>query len=290
VALTPSGERGPRTGGRGMAEPVPHVRANGVRFFVQHLGGGETTAVFVHGLVMDNLSSWWYTVATAAARRAEVVCYDLRGHGLSERPVSGYAVADSVADLLGVLDALGVTRPVHLVGNSYGGVVALAAAVTHPKRVASLVLVEAHAAVAGRVQPEPAKLAEGLDLAGALLDDADVRRWVDTVAGRKLTRMAATARELLFGCTLVDDLRHSPPFTEQQLAGIRQPTLLVYGERSDIFDRAELLAHLLPAARLEVVPGCDHTVLMSGRAAVRRLVLDWLAERGDEPGDEPGVA
>src|SRR2546429_3679484 len=107
------------------------VLANGVRHHVQRLGRGERTVVFVHGLVMDNLSSFYFTLANPIAEFAEVILYDLRGHGMSERPASGYTVASLVADLAALLDQLD-RRPVTLIGNSFGGLVALAFAAAHP--------------------------------------------------------------------------------------------------------------------------------------------------------------
>jgi pimeloyl-ACP methyl ester carboxylesterase len=92
--------------------------------------------VFVHGLVMDNLSSWYFTVAGAAAARADVVLYDLRGHGRSERPSSGYGLADMVLDLDALLDALAIPGPVVLVGNSFGGLLALVFAIARTDRTA----------------------------------------------------------------------------------------------------------------------------------------------------------
>src|SRR5512134_897411 len=112
------------------------VVANGVRLHVQRLGGGPRTVVFVHGLVMDNLSSFYFTLANPAAESAAVVLYDQRGHGLSERPPAGYTVASLVDDLAALLAALAITGPVQLVGNSFGGTLALAFAAAHPERVA----------------------------------------------------------------------------------------------------------------------------------------------------------
>jgi pimeloyl-ACP methyl ester carboxylesterase len=255
---------------------MPELIANGRRFFVLRLGAGEPTAVFVHGLVMDNLSSWWFTVANAAAREADVVCYDLRGHGRSERSTSGYSVTDSVDDLAAVLDALGISHPVHIVGNSYGGVVGLAFARAHPERTAGLVLVEAHAAIEGQEERDKDKLAHGLDLAGAVLDMDAVNSWLDQVGGRKLNRMAARAKELIYESTLVRDLRTSPPFTPAELAAIDCPVLILYGEHSDIVSRAVLLEQLLPHAELHLLKGIDHTALMSATAEVRRGIVDWL--------------
>src|SRR5262245_40771562 len=128
------------------------VQANGLRFNVVRLepeqaDDANPTVVFLHGLIMDNLSSFYYTLAPGIASMARVVLYDLRGHGRSERPVSGYGVGDAVDDLGAVLDALGLHEPVHLVGNSFGGTIALAAAMCRPERVAGMALIEAHPVV-----------------------------------------------------------------------------------------------------------------------------------------------
>src|SRR5690606_36322148 len=119
--------------------PVPEVEANGQRFHVQHLTGGADAGprpqvVMLHGLVIDNLSSWYYTLANPVALQADVHLYDLRGHGRSSMPTSGYTVADNVDDLEALLDLWGIDGPVHLFGNSFGGVVALAFALRHPER------------------------------------------------------------------------------------------------------------------------------------------------------------
>src|SRR5690606_30281074 len=122
------------------------VPANGLSFHVQVLRGddgggapavGRPQVVMLHGLVIDNLSSWYYTIAHPVALAADVHLYDLRGHGRTDMPADGYTVADNVDDLVALLDHWGIDEPVHLFGNSFGGVVALALAHRHPERVAS---------------------------------------------------------------------------------------------------------------------------------------------------------
>ncbi len=257
------------------------VVANGARFNVHHLSDGDPTVVFLHGLVVDNSSSWYYTVANPVAQRSEVVIYDLRGHGLSEKPATGYTVEEQVDDLFAILDELGIDRPVHLVGNSFGGVLAVAAAVHRPERVAGLVLVEAHVAVDGWRQ----QMVGTLEFAGLFLDHDDVHNWLDAVGGRKGKRLARNSDTLLHKTSLVDDLAASPAFTQAELAGINCPVLIVCGEHSDVRDWAERLVYVLPRCELHLYEGCSHLVVLEAPADLRTLLLRWFdrMRAGDLP-------
>jgi pimeloyl-ACP methyl ester carboxylesterase len=257
------------------------VVANGARFNVHHLSDGDPTVVFLHGLVVDNSSSWYYTVANPVAQRSEVVIYDLRGHGLSEKPVTGYTVEEQVDDLFAILDELGIDRPVHLVGNSFGGVLAVAAAVHRPERVAGLVLVEAHVAVDGWRQ----QMVGTLEFAGLFLDHDDVHNWLDAVGGRKGKRLARNSDTLLHKTSLVEDLAASPAFTQAELAAIDCPVLIVCGEHSDVRDWAERLVYVLPRCELHLYEGCSHLVVLEAPADLRGLLLRWFDRMrvGDVP-------
>ncbi len=251
---------------------MSEVTANGVRIHVQHLSTGSPTVVFIHGLMMDNLSSWYYTMAPAMAQRAGVCLYDLRGHGLSECPPTGYSVENQAKDLIGVLDALGLTEPAYLIGNSFGGIVALECALAHPDRVAGLILVEAHIAVAGWRD----KMAGGLELAGMVLENDEAQVWLDRVGGRKLKRMARRSEVLLDRTTMVDELLGSPSLTDEQLASITCPVLAIYGDRSDVIGWARDLAKALPTCELHVLPNQSHSVMMDSPAQLRDIVFTWL--------------
>lgn len=95
--------------------------------------------VLAHGLASN--SRIWDDVAQILAQRYRVVALDQRGHGLSDRPTDGYTFDRVVGDLLGLLDALSLDRPV-LVGHSWGGNVVLAFGAAHPDRLRGLVLVD----------------------------------------------------------------------------------------------------------------------------------------------------
>jgi pimeloyl-ACP methyl ester carboxylesterase len=251
------------------------VVANGVRHHVQRLGRGERTVVFVHGLVMDNLSSFYFTLANPVAEHAQVVLYDLRGHGMSERPSEHYAVDDLVADLAALLDALAIDHPVALVGNSFGGLVALAFAAAYPDRVSRLALIDAHDGTDGWAAQMSSTLALRGDARDAKIADS-FKAWLGRHSERKRNRLARNAEALVDGTSLIADLRASPAMTSDALARITCPTLALYGERSDVRARGEELARTLPACELHLQPGCTHSVLWEATADVRRRVVEFL--------------
>lgn len=264
-----------------MAELV----ARGVRFHVQRLAGTgpapRPRVVFLHGLVMDNLSSWYFSVAPALVRVADVLLYDLRGHGRSAQPPTGYALADMVADLAALLDADGDPRPVVLVGNSFGGLLALAFASAHPRRVAGLALVDGHVGDDGFA----ARMASTLRLTGEARDQriaASFQAWLGRHSERKRNKLAEAAEALVTRTSLVDDLAGTPPLSVEVLAGIAAPVVGVYGERSDLLAEARAVLGAIPSARLVVVPGASHSVLWEATDLVRAELLALVGALADE--------
>ncbi len=263
---------------------MAEIIANGIRFHVQRLGAATLpadapTVVFLHGLVMDNLSSWFFTVANAAAQRAHVLLYDLRGHGKTDRPKRGYALDDMIADLASLLDAAKIDRPVVLVGNSFGGLLALELARRLPARVAGIVLVDGH--LGDDTFGE--EMAATLRLQGQARDAriaADFSRWLGRHSERKRTRLAETAEALVYGTSLVDDMRRTPALGATELSTIRARVLAIYGEQSDLRARGEAAIRAIPGARIEILAGCSHSVLWEATDVVRERILGFVAESG----------
>jgi pimeloyl-ACP methyl ester carboxylesterase len=265
------------------------VKANGLRFNVVRLDPEETvddapTVVLIHGLIMDNLSSYFYTLAPGLAAFAHVVMYDLRGHGLSERPAFGYSVRDAVDDLMGLLDSLDVTESAYLVGNSFGGTIALQAAMEHPDRVAGIALIEAHPVIDGWGDEMVSQLE---DIVSGF-DDPGVREWITIEGGRKLRRMSETCEELINSSSMPDDLRAAPPTTAAELGAISCPTLCLYGQFSDILDRAQLIVDAVPGAQLRVLEGCSHSILMEAPDELEEHIVEWIGERQPVGGNHGG--
>jgi len=257
---------------------MAEILANGLRTHVQRLGEGSPTVVFVHGIVVDNLSSLYFTLAPLVSQRTRAVLYDLRGHGKTERPSRGYTLDDLHEDLSAVLDAECPDAPALLVGHSYGGLVALSFALRWPQRVAGLALID---------PPLPlpnwgTEIAAIFGLTGEARDKR-VREAYDTMHGtgqtRKRRRLQVNAEQLVEQTTLLDDMRASREFSEADIGALGCPTLAIYGDASEIIKSARQLERLVAHAEVEILPGCTHLVLFEATDKVRELVLGWLERR-----------
>ena len=98
-------------------------------------GNGKGRVVLIHSLAMD--ASFWERVAPLLKENADVLVYDCRGHGRSDRPDGPYTVELFAEDLADLLDHVG-WRSATVCGASMGGTVAIAFAAAYPDRVQGL--------------------------------------------------------------------------------------------------------------------------------------------------------
>jgi pimeloyl-ACP methyl ester carboxylesterase len=115
------------------------IDANGVSFHLRVWSDDGSAVLLLHGLASS--AQTWNLVAPLLARSFRVIAVDERGHGGSDKPDAGYDLPTFVADVHAIVQALGITQ-VALVGQSWGGHVALQYAVDHPDMVTQVVLVD----------------------------------------------------------------------------------------------------------------------------------------------------
>jgi N-formylmaleamate deformylase len=113
------------------------VVANGVRLHYYRTGGAKPAVVLSHGYTDSGLC--WSPLARDLAADYDVLMYDLRAHGRSEVPESGYSADDRAADLIGLVSALGLERPA-LIGHSMGAETTAYAAAAAPDLPSCVVL------------------------------------------------------------------------------------------------------------------------------------------------------
>ena len=194
--------------------------------------------------------------------RYHVYALDLRGHGDSDRPASGYTMRDLAADVIAFMDAKRVRRAT-VVGHSMGSFVAQQVTLAAPDRVARLDLIgsgrsihrfpgiaELEAAVDSLPDPVP------LDFVSAFQTSTVHRplpaEFMEQVNRESLKLPARVWRGLMKGMLATQPAN--------KLAGLRIPTLMLWGDRDAMFSRAEqdALLGMLPHAMLKVFPETGH--------------------------------
>jgi pimeloyl-ACP methyl ester carboxylesterase len=188
---------------------------------------------------------------------------DLRGQGEADKPDGGYSLVEQTEDAAAILDALHVPSAA-VVGSSSGGYVAQQLAVSHPERVAALVLVGSPLSLHGR-----APFADEVDALADPIDEGWVRdslswfplkhpvpHWFIEDRVKDGLRMPAHAWK-----GILNGLATATPPTE---AGkIQAPTLILWGAEDTLLPRGdqETLAARIPGCSLKVYPDVAHMVL-----------------------------
>jgi pimeloyl-ACP methyl ester carboxylesterase len=125
-----------------MVEPTTQflTLTTGLRLHLRHWRGTKTPFVLLHGLA-SNSRLWEKVGGQLAAAGHQVVAVDQRGHGLSDKPITGYDFATVTADLAALLEQLALVQPV-IVGQSWGGNVVLEFGARYPGRARGLAFVD----------------------------------------------------------------------------------------------------------------------------------------------------
>ncbi|WP_163511487.1 alpha/beta fold hydrolase [Fodinicola acaciae] len=261
---------------------MPKVIANGLETNFQAIPGepGGELVVFLHGLGTDSLASFHLTLASpVSAAGIGVLSYDLRGHGRTTRPPTGYRLSDFVADLDELLDQLRIEQPVHLVGNSFGGTLAYSYAHTHPERVRSIVSIESEPPTrmwAGRMR-------EVLTNTAGFLALEDSYEWLEATFGAHHRRLARMAAERIGSTSMVTEIPTGPLMTVEQVRSIGCPVLSILGHDGYQAEDLQAVTSMLPRGELVVIPDQGHSVLVERHRMVRDLLVGWVrkcARRG----------
>ena len=234
--------------------------ANGLRLRYVELGTGAETLLLLHGFTSS--SRTWSLVAPLLAKRYRLLLPDMRGHGDSERPLTGYDIPQLAHDAVAFLDAVGVAQA-HLIGVSLGSFVAQQAAVGYPERFPTLVLVAsgtAQSPSAGRewLQQQIAQLTDPID-PQFLAEWMDNPNSVDQVLHEKVGAEVAAIPKHVWQGVGNTILTHDPrPF----LSTLTMPTSIIWGTLDPFFslEEQEALQALIPNNVFKAYPGIGHNL------------------------------
>ncbi|MFH1417784.1 MAG: alpha/beta hydrolase [Planctomycetota bacterium] len=284
---------------------MPTAQVNGHKVNYRQAGEGEDL-ILIHGLAANH-AFWNLVLLLPLARQYKVTVYDLRGHGYSDTLSHGYTSADLSADLTGLMNRLDIPKA-HLVGHSFGGVVAMHSAVLHPDRVQSLTIADSRLRALQPSQrlrdwPDWRTAKADLEKAGITIDENEDNiglRLLEIFASpqwratRKRSakkglfvpfggwsagsRSAARWLKLLETTTVRQDVTATAGLTLDRIKTVQIPTLALYGERSRCMHTCTAMQEVLLHCKVVIVPGTGHFYPVIKPAFVAETLLDFLDE------------
>lgn len=263
---------------------------NGIRLHYQQVGEGPDL-VMIHGL-SGNLAVWHLKMVPVLRDQFRILTYDMRGHGFSDVPPTGYTTGDMASDLEQLLDELGIER-CSFVGHSYGADAALYFSYLHPERTRRVIAVEAGLAALihqrkrddwegwsywvealsrfGIVVP-PEKRS---DIDFMLRESLKVPKIWGPAIGR--TRKPEPLLRLL-ETTMVKDYEVAGELTLENISRIQVPVHLIYGGESTFLGTYRYLCENLPNVTAIQLPKTDwsHFGVLEQPELLTQYFLDYL--------------
>ncbi|MDQ1698005.1 MAG: hypothetical protein QOJ03_3358 [Frankiaceae bacterium] len=250
-----------------MNEPVAsgYADVNGIHMFYETYGAGSPLVLLHGGMLSIRLS--FAGLIPSLAQRHRVIGVELQGHGRTADTSREITPAALAGDVVGLLDHLGIDRA-HVLGHSMGGAVAMELAVNSPDRVRRV--------VAASVSVRPDGLHEDLTDPSRYATSARMPTQQDFMDFQEEYKRLSPHPDHFdeFLATLSSSNADLQGWTDDQLAGISSPILLVLGDRDfTTIEHGAVMQQLIPGAQLAVLPDTTH-MQVTRRADLLLPMLD----------------
>jgi pimeloyl-ACP methyl ester carboxylesterase len=245
-----------------------YVDVNGVHMYYEVYGEGSPLVLLHGGMMTIDLN--FATLIPALATRHTVIGVEMQGHGRTADTGREITPAALASDVVGLLDHLGIERA-HVLGHSMGGAVALELAVSHPYRVRSVVPISISVRPDGIHEElaDPSKHATSTRMPTPQ-DFADMSE-----AYKRLSPHPDHFDEFL--ATLSAANTDLEGWSDEQLAGITSPTLLMLGDHDfTTVEHGAVMLRLIPGSQLAVLPGTTHMTITRRADVVLPLLSAFL--------------
>lgn len=274
-----------------MSNPSPEVGqrvvAAGIATNFHDVGRGSNV-MMIHGSG-PGVSAWanWRLVIPKLAEQHRVLAPDMVGFGYTDRPAQQrYNMDEWVKHAVGFMDAMGIEKT-HLVGNSFGGGLALALAIRHPERVERLVLM-------GSVGV-PFDITPGLDAVWGYTPSFENMRTIMDLFAYDRHLVSDELAKLRYEASIQPGFQESyaqmfPAPRQQWVDGMTSPeqaikalphdTLVIHGREDRIIPPANsyTLAQWIPRSQLHVFGQCGHWTQIEHAKRFAHLLNDFFAD------------
>ena len=269
---------------------MPKAKVNGININYKVQGHGESL-VLIMGYSGDQTG--WMFQTRAFKKHYRVITFDNRGVGKTDKPSGAYSMKMMADDTVGLMDHLDIKKA-HILGVSMGGMIAQAVAINYPERINKLVLgcTWAGGDESGHHPPEFLK---ALGIGESHTNDDSRSMTIREIAG---LAMSSTFNSKL--CRIILPLLMKIQFrlmpttgllghmevdmghnTADNLHTINVPTLVITGTKDRLIKptSSEVIAKLIPNAKLVKVEGGSHGFFIEMRGRFNREVLDFLRDK-----------
>jgi pimeloyl-ACP methyl ester carboxylesterase len=273
--------------------PVEHVTLHGYEVAYRR-GGDGPVLLLLHGIAGS--SRTWVPAMELLQRDYTVVAPDFMGHGGSDKPLGDYSLGNHAAGIRDLMHVLGIERA-SVVGQSFGGGVAMQFAYQFPERCERLVLVDA-----GGLGREVSWMLRLVTLPAAeyvlpLIFSAPAREVGDWVFGvmrtwglrhvrgeeiwQSFASLTDPANRQAFVRTMravIDPGGQSVSAMDRLYLAANMPTLIVWGDRDRIIPlvHADKAHHAMPNSRLAVIEGVGHYPHAEDPVRFTEILVDFL--------------
>jgi 3-oxoadipate enol-lactonase len=268
---------------------MPVAKVGDISIYYEIHGKGEPL-VLIYGYVGH--SGLWFRQIPVLSKKCQIIAFDNRGVGRSDKPDIPYTMPMMAGDIAGLLDIIGIDAA-HIFGISMGGMIAQHFALNYTQRVISLILGCTACGGVHMIQPEPESMA-------ALFDFERLR---------KMTPEEVTRQAMPF-CYSQEFMAKNPDIIEERVArqleyptpghgAIRQagaimghdtyellprtksPTLVIAGDNDRLIpvENSRILASRIPGAELVIIKGAGHEFFIEDADEVNKIALDFLGRQ-----------
>jgi len=256
------------------------IVANGIEVSYRLEGTADAPVLMLSNSLLTDYGMWDFQVP-ALTQKYRLLRYDTRGHGGTQASPGPYSMAMLVADVVGLLDALGIRR-VHFLGLSMGGMIAQLLASRHGERLLSVCLCD----TACHMPPESVwdeRIELAMTRGTAAFVQPMTQRWLTQgyreghpeILEKLGAMIARTSIDGLVGCAhAIKKMDHSAI-----LPGIKVPALVVVGEHDQgtPVAAAEVLQRGIRQSKLVVIKQAAHLPNIEQAQVFNRVVADFLA-------------
>jgi 3-oxoadipate enol-lactonase len=259
-----------------------HFATNGgVTLHYRHRGSGKTLLAFANSLGTD--FRIWRQVAPAFESDFATLCYDKRGHGLSDIGAPPYAMDDHVDDLSSLIDHVGA-KTVVVCGLSVGGLIAQGLAARRPEIVRALILCDTAHRI-GTQDSWNTRIATVREKGLSAIADGVMKLWFTPTFHAERQAELAGCRNMLSRqpvegyngtCVALREADHT-----EIVKRISVPTLCLVGDQDGSTPPAlvKSMADLIPGAEFAVIKDAGHIPCIERPAELVALIRDFLGRR-----------